>query len=208
MTNRRTHQLWLLVSIFAGAAIQANASNIVMDPSFETGIANSYTGAIGDGWLVTAGTGAICNISGAGCGSAGVAHTGDQMAFLDWSTTFDTLSQTLTTVVGQTYTVSYWVAGTQANLLEVAFGGSTLFDGTSPTGSVSSAGDYVQYSFDVTATSTSTELAFSGERTAGGEVLLDDVSVTATPEPSALPLVGLCLLAMVAYHVGRKFEQA
>ena len=89
------------------------------------------------------------------------------------------MTQTLTTVIGQTYTISYFVAGTNPNFLEVTFGGSTL-------------SDYVEYTFNSAATSTSTVLAFSGQRIAGGEILLDDVSVTASgvPEPSSLLLLG------------------
>jgi hypothetical protein len=191
-------RICFLAGTLAAAPIQANATNLVTDPGFESGIPNSYTGAMGDGWVVTAGTGAICNISGAGCGSAGVAHTGSQMAFLDWSTTLDTITQSLATVAGQSYTISYFVAGSQANFLEVTFGSSTLFDGTAPTNGATSASDYVQYTFTSTATSTSTLLAFTGQRTVGGEILLDDVSVipTTVPEPSTLLLVGTSLLGL------------
>jgi hypothetical protein len=91
------------------------------------------------------------------------------MAFLDWSNTLDTTTQTLTTVIGQTYTISYFVAGTHPNFLEVIFGGSTLFNGTSPTNGVGSPSDYVQYTFTSTATATSTVLAFSGQRTVGAK---------------------------------------
>jgi hypothetical protein len=171
--------------------------NIVSDPSFASGTPGSYTGAMGDGWVVTAGTGAICNdITSAGCGSAGSAYIGNQMGFLDWSGTLDTTTQALTTVIGQDYTISYWVAGNAANFLEVTFGGSTLFDGTAPIGGVASPSDYVEYTFNAPATSTSTVLAFSGQRTVSGEILLGDVSVTAVPEPApwlltAVPLLGL-----------------
>jgi hypothetical protein len=199
----------VLATMLAGAVVQANASSIIVDGGFESGTPNSYTGTMGDGWVVTAGTGAICNdLTFGGCGDAGSAHTGNQMAFLDWSSTLDTTTQTLTTVIGQDYTISYWVAGTAANFLDVTFGGSTLFDGTSPTGGVGSPSDYVEYTFNATATSTSTVLAFSGQRTVGGEVLLDDVSVTATPEPSTLLLAGLGLVAVVVRRTVSKSNKA
>jgi hypothetical protein len=205
----KIYRVLVLTTMLGGAVFQARASSIVLDGGFESGTANSYTGPMGDGWVVTAGTGAICNdVTFAGCGNAGPAHTGDQMAFLDWSNTLDTTTQTVATVAGQNYTISYWLASSQANFLEVTFGGSTLFDGTAPTDGVGSSSDYVHFAFDATATSTSTALAFSGQRTVGGEILLDDVSVTTTPEPSTLLLTGLCLVAVVLCRAVRKPNKA
>ena len=189
---RRIHGGWLVATMLAVGAVQASASNIVADPGFEHGTPGNYSGAMGDGWIVTAGTGAICNVSGAGCGNAGPAHTGTQMAFLDWATTFNTITQTLTTVVGRTYTISYWVFGDQPNLLSVTFGDSILV-GTAPATS-----NYEQFTFDSVATSTATVLAFSGQRTVRGVELLDDVMVTASgvPEPATWILTSVAVFAL------------
>ena len=51
----KTKRVWLLAAMLAGVVVQANAANIVADPGFENGIPGSYTGAMGDGWVVTAG---------------------------------------------------------------------------------------------------------------------------------------------------------
>ena len=117
------------------------------------------------------------------------------MAFLDWSTSFNTITQALPTVIGRTYTISYWVFDGRANPLEVSFGGSTIFNGTAPV-----SGSYVQYSFDSVATSTSTVLAFSGQRTLGGGTLLDDVSVTASPEPGTWFLTSVALFGLATWR--------
>jgi hypothetical protein len=198
----KTYRVLLFAATLAGAAVQARAGNIVADPGFESGIPSDYPGAMGDGWVVTAGTGAICNNNHAGCGNAGSAHTGSQMGYLDWSNSLNTITQDLTTVIGQTYTISYWVADEKANFLEATFGGSTLFNGTAPVNGVN-PGDYVQYTFTSTATSTSTVLAFTGQRTAGGNgTLLDDVSVTpgAVPEPATWLLTSVALFGLRAFR--------
>lgn len=186
--SSKTHGVSFFIAVLAGAVVPVSAANIVVDPGFESGTPGSYTGAVGDGWVVTAGTGAICNTSGAGCGNAGPAHTGNQMAFLDWSNSLNTTTQTLTTVPGQAYAVSYWVIGDHPNFLQVTFGGTTLFNGTAPANST-----YVQSLFSATATSTSTVLGFSGQRTVQGVEMLDDVSVVPvlgnlTGGPSSAPV--------------------
>ena len=64
-----------------------------------------------------------------------------------------------------------------------------------------SPSDYMQYTFTATASSNSTVLTFSGLRgvgDAGGEIPLDDVSVTpsSVPEPSGLLLLGTAALSL------------
>jgi len=126
-----------------------------------------------------------------------------QAFFADQAADPTTLSQTLTTVVGQEYTITFYLAqavvgpGTVNNSDLVTFGSTTIQ-------SLSDVGEqgYTMYKDTVVATSTSTTLSFKfGDDI--GEFLLDDVSAIASPEPSALPVIGGLLLA-AAYFVRRR----
>jgi hypothetical protein len=214
MTQRIFRNALPLLSLAAGLAVQARGANIVSDGGFETPTPSGivpYTGSLGDGWSATAGTIAIFSNAD---GEGGVAHSGNQFAYLDWAETVNTVSQTLTTVVGQSYTISFWLADTNANAVTVTFGGQTLFNGSAPTNGVGSSSNYVNYTYTVTATYTSTVLAFTGQYTEGGYgTILDDVSVTlgGAPPPTPAPrslylcLIGLAGLALyAAFQVRRR----
>lgn len=179
--------------------MQAQADSIVSDGSFESPSASFsvYTGALGDGWTVTLGDIQVLN---APLGEGAVPQSGNQMVYLDFGNGLNTISQTLTTVVGQSYDISYWVADNDPNSLSASFGGQDLFSGVSPTNGIGSASDYVNYTFSATATSTSTVLSFSGQWFGGYGTLLDDVSVTsaAAPEPATLGFTALGCLALIA----------
>jgi hypothetical protein len=191
----------LFAPLIAAFAIQADASNIVLDPSFEGPIPNSVWTAPnsldGDGWFVTAGTMATDDVS----DGVGVPHSGLQFLSLDVNLTLNTISQPLATTVGQSYEVSFWVADRFANTLIADFGSQVLFNGTAPTNGTATASDYVNQAYIVTALSSTTMLSFSGQDTQGGGTLLDDVSVTAvsaTPEPATLGCAALGCLALFA----------
>jgi hypothetical protein len=186
-----------LLLFTGGAPILANS--IVLDGGFELPVANSSWTApvnIGDGWTVTQGEIGIPDVT----DGIGVPHSGNQMAVIDANSTVDTLSQALATAVGQSYQVSYWVADGHADALTVNFGAQMLFNGTAPTNGTFAASDYVNYTYIVTATSTTTNLSFTSQYTAGGAVLLDDVSVTpisGTPEPGTFGFGALGCLALL-----------
>jgi len=196
-----------VLALTTGLATQAQAGNIVLDPGFESAAVTlfssaGYTGSLGDGaWTVTAGTIYISNTAD---GEGAVPHSGSQFAYLDGFETSNQLSQTLTTVAGQSYLVSFWIADetTDPDQLEVEFGSQVLYNGAAPNSGVSSASDYQNYTYDVTATSSSTNLLFIGQYGGGFSfgTILDDVSVTnaTTPEPATLGFTGLGCLVLLA----------
>ncbi len=120
------------------------------------------------------------------------------------------VSQTITTVAGQGYTINFWLAndvtpdttdGYYNEVMGTFGGGSGTFmniDGT-PTAST-----YLPYTFYGVASSTSTTLTLNLDNEAG-YFDLDDVSVTSgVPEPASLLLVGPAMGALYFLRRRRK----
>jgi len=110
------------------------------------------------------------------------------------------IAQSFTSVVGQQYTVTYWLAGNYAALptiktMEVSAAGQSQDDTFDTTGKSARDMGYVQESFVFIANSTTTTLEFASidvPNSDGGPVL-DNVTVLATPEPGTLALLSLGL---------------
>jgi flagellin len=109
------------------------------------------------------------------------------------------ISQTLATMAGQSYTVDFWVAASSLQFgvpFNVFWGGSQVFTHDLAAGNT----PYTEFTFNVTASSASTNLAFSFGG-GGGNMFLDDVSVTPAGVPdggSTVSLLGCALLGLVA----------
>jgi hypothetical protein len=194
-----TGTLGAKMAFAACLTLPARATSIVVDGGFETPSVSPYSGSIDGFWVVTSGDIDIENTGFSG--STRSAHSGNQFAYLDDSDSVNTLTQTLATTAGQSYLISYYVADTAPDSLTVSFGGQTLFSGTAPTGGISSPSDYVNYTYTETATSSSTVLSFVGQWNmilSGNGTQLDDVSVTAVPEPAAFGFTALGCIGLLA----------
>jgi parallel beta-helix repeat protein len=112
------------------------------------------------------------------------AHTGNNAAAFGAIGSDGTISQTLTTVVGQTYTLDFWLANLSGgpNDFTAKIGGVTELQLVN-----AAAQPYTEYSYTYTATSTSTTLEFDAMQQPA-QWDLDDVSVaptgSVTPPPT------------------------
>ena len=186
---RWTRRLPLRIAVIAllavGAAMIARpapAQNLVVNPGFE----DSTDSMTSPGWTLgqTFGYTSFEN-------NSGDAHTGA------WSATFGdtqnvTLSQTITTVPGTTYLVSFYLAdnntGAGGKSFLATFGSQTVLSLTNST-----ATGYLFYSADIVATSSQSTLSFTAENPPG-QFNLDDISVEVEGAPAPMPGTGAASL--------------
>ena len=162
-----------------------SAQNLVTNPGFEAG---------SGGWSTSWGIGALApthagtNVAFTGCVGAPCMNTG----------TGASISQTVATVAGTTYTVSLWYRNNVGNPteLQVLFGTAPLTNGGAGTctgnciiqTTTNTGGTWVQLTATATATSASTQLQILGRHVPAG-IYIDDVSVVsnAPASPASIP---------------------
>jgi hypothetical protein len=217
--NRRSSKLLPFFAAMAllGSNVSIHAASIVSDGGFESaGGGNEYfAGSSLDGgsWTVTRGAVFI--------------DSGDPYVFAGNNSlnltgvnpyTVDTVSQTLSTIAGDFYTLNFWANSDSANAFSVLVNGAavsgaptSIVDNGFP-GSVTNSSLFVDYSETFKATSSATTLSFSdtsnpaiGNLSQSGSVLLDNVSVqlAPAPEPASIALMSTGIIAL-AFIVGRK----
>ncbi len=184
-------------------AISVRAQNIVNDPGFEKSADSPNGNPFSSDWTLVDPSGN--SVAG---GNASFAHSGNNYAALGTALapplapTTGTLSQTLTTVAGGRYNLSFWLANDVArptNTFQVMFGSTLVF--ATPLMSPPFPGDGVYRLFgfsNLLATGTSTLLQFQFQHDQDFW-RLDDISVLlpegGAPLWLAIPLLGgLCLI--------------
>jgi hypothetical protein len=218
---------WAIVaaSIVAGSSIPvargSSSANLVTNGSFESGnytygshgapeeadaLPNSSTTITG--WTV----GSQCDVCIVASGNLASITPEDGNICLDLTGFQDALpyasiTQTIPTQVGQQYALSFWlecdnnVPGNftsyngPVSVNASAGGASGLF-----TNAITTEGNqWEEFTLPFTATSTSTPIAFTGELATGGRYLgLDNVSVTAVPEPASVGILGVGIVAVLS----------
>ncbi len=125
--------------------------------------------------------------------TTGIANSGDYAAYFGPDGSLGYLSQTLATTVGTNYELTFFLAGDgqTPSEFQVTLGGTTFDELNLPVFA------YSAMSLTLTATSSSTLLQF-GFRDDNGFFNLDDVSVSAVPEPVSLTLSFLGAVVVLA----------
>jgi hypothetical protein len=195
--------LSLSLLVVAPVALRAN---IVNNPDFETGDLTDWTfvGSPLTPWSVATTAFGITKAQ------SGSDFADTQCGGADCITTPNSaIYQDLTTVAGQTYTLTFWydigvcnaLLPTQCGAVELkVFWGSTTADDIVTTASSYTDPGWVEATVTgLTATSTSTELEFAGEQDSAW-LGLDNITVNASssPEPSTAALFGIALAAAAA----------
>jgi hypothetical protein len=207
--------VFLPVAVFGVVVLSmagARAGNIVLNPGFELDNASSGPVTPPTDWTVTA-VGGIADVG----VEQGFAHSGKNAAYIGYGT----LSQTLATVVGTTYVVSFFVGIDDAFTLTdpnatftASLGGQDLLGGVPLTPGPPFPGSFIQCpnpgspcgaetSNTFTATSTTSVLSFTGLTSLSGSSpegvwYLDDVDVQpmVVPEPTGALVLTVALGGM------------
>ena len=159
----------------SAVAYTLSPSAALTNGSFETGSLSGWTLGGNTMWQGTLPEIYIDRAAQSGTYAAGMGSIGSD----------GTLSQTVATTAGQTYTLSFWLKNEASggNDFTASWNGQTLLSLTNAAQS-----GYTQYTYTVTAAGSASTLGFSA-RNDGSQWDLDNVSLTANGTPSMLPTI-------------------
>jgi choice-of-anchor C domain-containing protein len=200
--------LALVASVSASAAVP---TNLLTNGSFEATVVSSNPGystlgastSLLPGWTINSGSVDIV-------GNYWNAQDGINSVDLSGSAAKGVISQAFSTTAGQSYNVSYWLAGNPDDAVKlktgtVSVGNQTQGFSFDATGKTHTNMGWIEKSFSFVASGSSSTLSFaSNQLNTNGSLsswgpALDNVSVSAVPEPEtyAMLLAGLASVSLI-----------
>ena len=186
-------KIFCIAALFCAAAWNANA-NQVADPGFEGSADGPGLHPFSASWTNIDASG----FSGVG-GDSAFAHSGNNYAALGATPGFGSLSQSFSTIAGQAYNLSFWLANDitaglpSGNSFRVLFNGVEVFNISNQ-----AAFDYTQFgALNLVATGASSTLEFVYNHN-NDFWRLDDINVSAAGVPEAFSTIWLALPAFGA----------
>lgn len=157
--------------LYLSSATHAQAQNLVVNGDFETGIPPwTYTG-FNDPFGAN------------GAFNPGFGRNGGGAVLYVQRATPGQIAQSISTVAGTTYTVSFWIAASAGSTITPSLGATSA-----PTITVAVTNTWTQHTVDIVAPTNGAALSFS-VLTNGTSTYerIDDVSVVAVPPPTPVP---------------------
>ncbi len=197
----RTHALVALAALATVASTASFASaDLVINGGFEQGPGappGLYTNLLNGstdltGWVVG---GESIDVHDTGHTTA---HSGQYSVDLAGFNLAGSITQSIPTTPGGTYTLSFWYAGHPYHpyggpaLADVYFDGSIVATVARPPSPNGIDMNWVNFTADITTTSALTDLSFVS-LTPNGSIIVDDVSLVAVPTPATLAAGTLAL---------------
>jgi hypothetical protein len=132
-------------------------------------------------------------------------YSGEYFAVIGDTNHLGTMSQTVSDVTGQNYTLSMYLAtdGAYPNEFKVQWNGTTLYDQTDLSYTPGNPTPYQLLSFTVTGTGSDT-ITLGSTSTDNGTLALDDVSLDPVPEPASLTLLIVGAVGAMGYSLRRR----
>ena len=202
MKTTLARKIFCIAALLCAVAWSANA-NLVADPGFEDSADGLGPHPFSASWQNIDPSG-FSNVG----GDSAFAHSGNNYANLGATPGTGSLSQTLGTIVGQSYTLSFWLANDitaglpSGNSFNVFFGGVNVFSLTNQ-----AAFGYTQFTISGLVATSNHALEFVYNHN-NDFWRLDDISVEAQGVPEAFSTIWLALpafgaLGLVQFSRGR-----
>jgi hypothetical protein len=183
----KTPSIRAAIFLLALPLCDANAAVVFFDDFESPAVSDFNASVFSSGWTLNE-----SNANQLGLRNGTLPHDGSQVAQINANNSAPgaSFSRSISTVIGQTYTLSLWYLSyvSTSAVVRMDFGLTSASSPVTP-----AANTWYELTFDHTATATSTLLSITDltTNTVSSDLFVDTIRVTTIPEPSAAGLLAL-----------------